>query len=152
MLPSRTPSGTPITPAMTNACSVRLTEARKSPSKGPPAMPLASATNVAPGGQQHRADQLQPHHQVPHDVQRQRTDQRQQARGGPGSRGAGSLRRDGRAGAGGCAPARLEVIASMAQPLYSIEATSTFWAKMPLSANRSKNFWKYWISLGLNSL
>ena len=69
-------------------------------------------------------------------------------------RGAGSLRRDGRvAGAGGCAaPARLEVIASMAQPLYSIEATSTFWAKMPLSANRSKNFWKYWISLGLNSL
>ena len=51
-----------------------------------------------------------------------------------------------------CAPARLEVIASMAQPLYSIEATSTFWAKMPLSANRSKNFWKYWISLGLNSL
>ena len=52
----------------------------------------------------------------------------------------------------GAALARFALIASMAQPLYSIEATSTFWAKMPLSANRSKNFWKYWISLGLNSL
>lgn len=43
----------------------------------------------------------------------------------------------------GAALARLALIASMAQPLYSIEATSTFCAKMPLSANRSKNFWKY---------
>ncbi|MNY18316.1 hypothetical protein D3C86_1516910 [compost metagenome] len=49
LLPKSTPSGTPITPAMTKACSVRFRDDRKSHSSGPPARPFTKATMVALG-------------------------------------------------------------------------------------------------------
>src|SRR5882724_729969 len=49
LLPSSTPSGTPITAAITNASSVRKTVTAKSISSGPPARPVTSVCSVAHG-------------------------------------------------------------------------------------------------------
>ena len=118
-------------------------------------MPLASATSVAPGvgsstGLTSCSRTTRSH--TMYSASGPISGSRRAAVQVRGARETGAAMAAWRAPAACAAPARLEVIASMAQPLYSIEATSTFWAKMPLSANRSKNFWKYWISLGLNSL
>ena len=49
LLPRSTPSGTPITAAMRNASSVRITVTAKSISSGPPARPVTSACSVSIG-------------------------------------------------------------------------------------------------------
>ena len=50
LLPSSTPSGTPITAAIMKAWQVRQTVTPKSFSKGPPARPLIKAPKVSRGG------------------------------------------------------------------------------------------------------